>query len=61
MVTGRKGRGEGKKGPGSSKRVTFVTWKVIGRMIASIDKSGCNTQLPEYVLRYVFLIFDRNF
>jgi len=33
VVTGRKGR-EGKKGPGSSKCITFVTRKVIGRMTA---------------------------
>ena len=39
VVTGRKEIGEGKKGMGSSKRVTFVTEKVIRRMTASIGKS----------------------
>ena len=39
VVTGRKGRGEGRKGPNHQRRITFVTGKVIGRMIASIGKS----------------------
>ena len=39
VVIGRKGRGEGRKGPSSSKACHLVTGKVIGRMIASIDNS----------------------
>ena len=35
MVTGRKGRGEGKKGRSSSKAYHFVTGKVIRRVTAS--------------------------
>ena len=38
--TGRKRTWEGKKGLGSSRRVTFITRKVIRRMTASICKSG---------------------
>jgi len=40
LVKGRKGRGEGRKGPSSSNACHFVTGKVIGRMTASIGKSG---------------------
>ena len=39
MVTGWKGRGEGKKNLGWSKTCHFVTGKVIKRMSTSIDKS----------------------
>jgi len=37
VITGKKGRGEEKKGPGSSK--ACIIGKVIGRMTVSIGKS----------------------
>jgi len=40
MVTGRKGREGKKKVRAYQWRVTFVTGKIIGRMTASISKSG---------------------
>jgi len=40
VVMGRKERGEGKKGLGSSNVFTFVRGKVIERMTARISKSG---------------------
>ena len=40
VVTGRKERGEGKKGPGLSKAYHFCHREVIRRMTANIDKSG---------------------
>ena len=39
VVTRRKGRGEGKKGPGLSKACHFVTGKVIRKMTVSIRNS----------------------
>ena len=39
VVTGRKGRGEARKGPSSSKACDFYHREVIGRMTTSIDKS----------------------
>ena len=39
VVTGRKGKGEGKKSPGSSKTSYFYHRKFIGKMTASINKS----------------------